>query len=59
MVHNENTASALVKQLHLEQKKELAAELVSALERGELFPEDLDPEIRDRLVSLLKGNQQS
>jgi hypothetical protein len=57
MVHKENTASALVKQLRLEQKKELAAELVNALERGELFPEDLDPELRDRLVSLLKDTR--
>jgi hypothetical protein len=55
MAHKDNTASALVKQLRLEQKKELATDLVNALEQGHLFPDDLDPDIRERLVSLLEG----
>jgi antitoxin component of MazEF toxin-antitoxin module len=57
MGHTENAPSTLVKKLNLEQKKEVAVELVNALERGELFPEDLDPELRNRLVRLLEENK--
>jgi superfamily I DNA and RNA helicase len=39
----------------LEQKKGRAVELVDALERGELTPDDLDAETKKRLVKLLGG----
>jgi superfamily I DNA and RNA helicase len=41
----------------LEKKKGSAAELVEALERGELVPDDLDAETRQKLLRLLRADR--
>ncbi len=45
-----------LEKLRLEKKRGRANELVDALERGEIVPDDLDGETRKKLLELLKGN---
>lgn len=41
----------------LEQRQTGARELADALERGEITPDDLDPEVKRRLITLLRGDE--
>jgi len=41
----------------LEQRQTGARELVNALERGEITPDDLDAEIKQKLIKLLGGGK--
>jgi hypothetical protein len=49
----------LIHRLRLDQLNEYATGLVNAMERGQLYPEDLDPELRSRLVRLLIASSPS
>lgn len=52
VIHRDMTAKQVAE---LGKQRETLQSLLADFESGKLYPQDLDPELRDRLLALLRG----